>query len=231
MFWSFAAPKGGVGVSTIAAAVAATVSKTQSVTLIDFCGDQPDIFGCPTEQSSNPGVFDWLEADESVSPTALDNLGIEVSSTLRILPAGSRDPGEEVSTHRSVDLVAHLGQSGAVIADVGVLDGDAMSAMSVICGASDRTTLVVRACYLAMRRARLLPTVPDDVVEVVEGGRSLRTVDIELVLHQPVTSRVPLDPAIARAVDAGLLGHRLPRSMQRMVNGLTATSPALAGAA
>lgn len=230
MFWSFAAPKGGVGVSAIAAAVASTLSRQQSVTVVDFCGDQPDIFGCSEETPSAPGVFDWLEADGSVSADALDNLSIEVSSSLRILPPGSRSSAAVVSAHRCVELVEHLGRSGPVIADVGVVGRDLLSEMSVICGASDRTTLVVRACYLVMRRARMIPIVADDVVEVVEGGRSLRTVDIELVLQQPVISRVPFDPAIARALDAGLVGRRLPRPMSRMVADLCAVETALAGA-
>ena len=40
----------------------------------------------------------------------------------------------------------------------------------------------------------------NDVVEIVEGGRALTTVDIEAVLGQPVTARLPFDPQIAEQI-------------------------------
>jgi hypothetical protein len=71
--------------------------------------------------------------------------------------------------------------------------------------------LVTTACYMALRRAIAGPT-PDAVVLVLEPGRSLGAADVESVLGvEPVV--VQWDPAVARAVDAGLLGARSPRPL------------------
>ncbi len=228
MFWSFVAPKGGVGVSVIAASVAAKLSATIPVTIVDFCGDQPEIFGVGSDVLAVQGVHDWLSADASVSAAALSNLEIEVHSTLRIIPAGITR-SSTVSTERCAELVDVCGRAGMVIADVGVLGADPVAPLSLICAAGDQTTMVVRACYLALRKARLCPVVADHVVELVEGGRSLRTIDVEAVLGQPVTSRLAVDPCVARAVDAGLMMKRLPRALRRVAAELCVDSQALAG--
>lgn len=224
MFWSFLAPKGGVGVSVVVAAVAHQLSLDRSVTIIDFGGDQLDIFGVDTGPSA-PGVVDWLLADTTVAVDALDNLAVDVGEGLRIIPTGTTTCAGGAAPERCTELVRSLGDHGTVIADLGVFSKDPLASRSLIAAAGRRTTLVVRACYLALRRARSTPVVFDDVVEVVEGGRALMTVDIEGVLGQPVTSRVPCDPQIARAVDAGLANRRLPRPLRRLVSDLEADQP------
>lgn len=229
MFWSFAAPKGGVGVSVIAAAAALELSKTQTVTIVDFCGDQPWILGVTADEHARHGVFDWLSADGSVSADALENLAVDVTSSLRLIPAGDLTLEPQVSSVRISSLVSHLSLAGPVVADIGIVAGDVSGIRPMLCATGDRTTLVVRACYLALQRARLLPIVVDDIVEVFEGGRSLRTIDIEAVLGQRVSSRLAVDPLIARAVDAGLLTRRLPRPLRRTVLDLQAEPLALAG--
>ena len=55
------------------------------------------------------------------------------------------------------------------------------------------------------------------VVLVDEPGRALRARDIEASLGVPVVATVLLDPAIARAVDAGLLLARLPTGFRNAV--------------
>jgi hypothetical protein len=75
--------------------------------------------------------------------------------------------------------------------------------------------LVLRPCYLALRRAASFPLRPSGVVLVTDGGRSLTAADVEAVLGVPVRAVVDFDPAIATAVDAGSLGARLPRRLQR----------------
>ena len=70
--------------------------------------------------------------------------------------------------------------------------------------------VVLRPCYLALRRALASSAKPTGVVVVEEPHRSLDATDIEDVLGVPVRAVVPWDPAIARCVDAGLLGVRLP---------------------
>jgi hypothetical protein len=43
----------------------------------------------------------------------------------------------------------------------------------------------------------------------------LRSRDVESALDAPVVATLALDPAVARAVDAGLLAARIPRLIQR----------------
>lgn len=50
---------------------------------------------------------------------------------------------------------------------------------------------------------------------MTEPGRALDRTDVETVVGAPVQAEVPLDPAVARAVDAGLLASRLPRGLER----------------
>lgn len=218
MFWSICSVKGGVGTSVIAAALAHSQSKNRPVLLVDFAGDQPDLLGV---DAGDVGVRDWLRADELVPTANLEGLVVEVSPRLQLLSAGAPGDLSNVTAQRSLSVVEALSlPDRLVIADLGVLDGSTFSPSSVICAASARTTLVVRACYLGLRRAQRLAIEADDVVEVVEGGRALRTIDIESVLGQPVTARIPFDPLVARAADAGLLTRRLPRSLRRLANDL-----------
>jgi hypothetical protein len=83
-----------------------------------------------------------------------------------------------------------------------------------------RSILVVRPCYLALRRATQSPK-PDSIIVVEEPGRALTTRDIESVIGAPVMTTVPIDPTIARSVDAGLLGTRLPPILATAINGWT----------
>ena len=64
-----------------------------------------------------------------------------------------------------------------------------------------------------------MPWRPDGVVLVAEPGRALRVPDIERTLGVPVVATISHDPAVARAVDAGLLAARLPRVLQRELRG------------
>jgi hypothetical protein len=53
------------------------------------------------------------------------------------------------------------------------------------------------------------------VVLLTEPGRSLSRHDVEDCIGAPVVAEVAVDPAVARAVDAGLLASRLPRGLER----------------
>ena len=75
-----------------------------------------------------------------------------------------------------------------------------------------RSLLVTRPCYLSLSRACRLRR-PDGIVLVEEPGRSLTATDVARAIGAPVVARVTVDPAMARAVDAGLLAARLPSSM------------------
>ena len=74
---------------------------------------------------------------------------------------------------------------------------------------------MIRPCYLALRRATQLPGRVSGIVLVDEPGRALGRRDVESVIGVPVVAEIPLDPAVARAVDAGLLSCRLPATLGR----------------
>jgi hypothetical protein len=97
-----------------------------------------------------------------------------------------------------------------VVIDVGSTLDDAR--VEIIGGAS-HSLLVLRPCFLALRRATLAPIRPSGVVLVREAGRALGRRDVEDVLGVPVRAEVDVEPAVARAVDAGLLAGRLPRGL------------------
>ena len=56
----------------------------------------------------------------------------------------------------------------------------------------------------------------DGIVLVREPGRGLRGQDVTTALSIPILVEVTVDPAVARAVDAGLLPQRLPRTLDRL---------------
>ena len=75
--------------------------------------------------------------------------------------------------------------------------------------------LVTAPCYLALRRALRGPT-PDMIVVRREPGRSLDSLDVATVLGLEPWHVIEIDqdPAIARAVDAGLLVEKVKSSRQ-----------------
>lgn len=76
--------------------------------------------------------------------------------------------------------------------------------------------LVLRACFLALRRAVRSAPPFNKVIVVQEDGRALNAADVRDTLNigdtVPVLT-VPWDAGVARAVDAGLLVTRPPRSL------------------
>jgi hypothetical protein len=84
-----------------------------------------------------------------------------------------------------------------------------------VASVSSLSLLVLRPCYLALRRALAAPLRPSGVILVVEPNRSLSRRDVEDVLGVPVRAQIAWDPQVARAVDAGLLSTRLPRGLDR----------------
>ena len=87
--------------------------------------------------------------------------------------------------------------------------------------------LVVRGpCYLALRAVvRSDPVGYDGAILVTEPGRSLTAADVAEVLGFPVVAEVPQNPAISRAVDAGLLAARIDRLSPLAALATLAASP------
>ena len=84
-----------------------------------------------------------------------------------------------------------------------------------IARAADRSILVTRACYVALRRQNGHELAPTEVALVREPCRSLAPSDVERAVGARVRTAVPFEPAISRAVDAGLLRSRMPRALVR----------------
>lgn len=226
MLWTVAGVKGGVGTTVIAAALALECARETEVLLVDLAGDQADLLGI--DAASEPGVWDWLIADEDVGPDALDRVAIDVTERLRLLPAGNAI-GPVVATERVIQLADVLaGADAETIVDIGVAGSDPLSPGSLLMATAARRTLVVRSCYLALRRAQRLAVAGHEIVEVREGGRALSTIDIEAVVGRPVSARLDVDPGIARVADAGLLSARVPRRLRRLARDLVMAEDSLA---
>lgn len=88
-----------------------------------------------------------------------------------------------------------------------------------------RSVLVTRSCYLALRRAVTLPR-PAAAVVILEAGRSLNLADVTAVTGAPAVG-IDYSPAVARAVDAGLLAARTPTALVKSLALLDAVADAV----
>ena len=199
------AAKGGSGTTVVAAAMA--ISATAPTLLVDLAGDVPAVLGLP--EPDGPGVFDWLASDASAS--RLTALELRADRHAAVLPSGHTSA---IAPERWDALATWLrGERRDVVVDA----GSTGAPPPAIVRAADHALLVTRPCYLALRCAVRSTARPTGVVLVDEPGRALRARDIEAGLGVPVVATVLLDPAIARAVDAGLLLARLPTVFRRAV--------------
>jgi hypothetical protein len=98
--------------------------------------------------------------------------------------------------------------------DLGTASGPAAGAVLEV---ADVGLMVVRGCYLTLRRAVAAPglAATHGIVLVDEPGRSLGAREVADVLGRPVLARVPVRSAVARAVDAGVVAARLPEPLAR----------------
>ena len=219
------AAKGGSGTTVIATALA--LSSARPSLLVDLDGEIPEILGRPAPE--RPGVADWIASD--APHEHLEDLLIDVGNNAWVLPwrgrfetASSLQPEqpEDPATVRrwqefSQWLAAWaLARNGDVTIDAGTGEPN-----TVLFSEADRTLLVTRPCYLALRRAARSSVRPSGVVLIAEPGHAFTKRDIEHSLSAPIEATVSLDPAIARAVDSGLLATRLPRVLFRELRRVT----------
>lgn len=207
--------KGGSGTTVVAVSLALVLAQRpgSGVLLVDLAGDVPATLG--VAEPAGPGVTGWAAAGLDVPADALGRLEVPVLDRLRLLARGDDEP---IATDRA-ELLAGLlaADDRTVVVDCGTLanrDGSSAGAIPLAAGANV-SLLVTRACYLSLRRAVAASIRPSAAVLVNEPGRALDRSDVESVLGVPVTAELTVDPGVARAVDAGLLASRLPRSLQR----------------
>jgi MinD-like ATPase involved in chromosome partitioning or flagellar assembly len=199
--------KGGVGTTVVATSLALLLARrARGAVLADLAGDVPAVLGMPEPDS--PGLAGWLAAGAGVPADGLARLEVEAVPGLSVLPRGSGS----LPVDRAAVLASLLDRGPRpVVADCGRADEGA----ALIAAGARRSILVTRPCYMALRRAMASPLRPSEVVVVREPGRSLSRHDIETAARAPVRTEIETDPAVARAVDAGLLAARLPRSLAR----------------
>jgi hypothetical protein len=201
--------KGGAGTTVVASSLALLLARRDPLgaLLVDVAGDVPAALGLT--DAPGPGLADWLAAGASVPADGLHRLERRTEHGVAVLPRGAGPLAEERADALAALLAA---DARPVVADCGTLaDGVALA----LAAAATRSVLVTRPCFLGLRRALGAPLRPSEVVLVTEPGRSLGRHDVEDCVGAPVVAEVALDPAVARAVDAGLLAVRLPRGLAR----------------
>jgi hypothetical protein len=204
--------KGGAGTTVVAVSLSLTLDRAgkSGALIVDLDGDVPAALGLP--DPGDPGVSGWLSAGADVPPDALARLEVPVGrGGVSLLPRGN---GALTAPERAEALATVLAADPRpVVVDCGVVSSSPVAA--AFAAAATHSLLVTRACYLSLRRAVTAPVRPSGVVLVNEPGRSLSRADVEQVVGAPVRAEVAVDPAIARAVDAGVLASRLPRTLER----------------
>jgi Mrp family chromosome partitioning ATPase len=214
VFLALWSPKGGSGTSVVAASLALVAASRGRTRLADLGGDQPAVLGLPAGPPA-PGAVDglsgWLAAGPAAATEWLDALAIPVVPGLSLLPLGP-GPLEGAGPEAGAALAVALRDGGTTILDAGAVPWPAARGATEV---ADRLVVVLRPCYLALRRAvddlRLARSVGAIVVD--EPGRVLDADDVAAVLTVPVVGRFPVRPEIARAVDAGVLRDRLPAAL------------------
>ncbi len=205
--------KGGSGVSVTAAMLALAIHRAgRRALLVDLGVDQVAISG--ESVAPGAGLGEWL-ATPTADATALARLANDFHAY-------------DLVTSGVVTVVASperlMSLDANCVVDVGLVPSADSIGAQVVAHAT-LSLLVVRPCYLALRRASALAIRADGVVVIREPGRSLSSGDVADVLQASVVMELGLDPAIARAVDAGRLSHkafRLPRSVEKYAAGLGA---------
>ena len=203
--------KGGVGTSVIAASLALVMAadSVETVTLVDLAGDQVALLGLPAAPPQ--GLAEFLSSN--AADEALTRISSPVADRLRLVARGHRAEIEPLPSSNATRLVSAMSaMPGDVVVDCGSW-GDPLALD--IANVASHSLLVLRGCYLALRKAAACPTRPSSVILVREEGRALGAAEIEDVLGVPVSAEVAWEPRIARAVDAGLLASRLPRNLER----------------
>lgn len=215
--WS---PKGGSGTSVVAAACAIALAD-RGARLADLGGDQPAI--CGVAHDPEVGLTDWLGAGPGAPADALARLEVEVAPGIRLLPRGAPP-----SPHTPPETLAALGvalrDGPPAIVDLGSLVELAPEAAEAVLEVADVTVLVLRGCYLALRRAVRVAAAgrADAVAFVDERGRSLRAAQVLEVLGRRTLVPFPATAPIARAVDAGVVLRRPPAPLRRAATELLA---------
>jgi hypothetical protein len=199
----------------MAAAAALVLAREGPVRVADIAGDMPAVLGLATD--ADQGLRDWLAAGPEAPTDALERLSLDVGNGLTLLPAGTGDVASAPPESGAALAVALRADPRPTVVDVGVLRARPESALHALVEVADASVIVVRGCYLALRRAVHIDLTAgaSGAVFVDEAGRSLGVRDVANVLGVPILATVGVRASTARAVDAGVLPSRLPDSLAR----------------
>lgn len=211
--------KGGSGTTVVAASLAMALARAgRAVTAADFAGDLPVALGLP--DLAGPGLRNWLDAGPEVPVDGLERIAQRDPSGITVVPRGEwvdAAVGSDVTAAKRLMVALRaLPPVGPVVADCGTARSPVVRELVAT---ADRSLLVLRPCYLALRRAMDAPR-PTAVVLIAEPGRSLTAADVEHVLEVPVAAVIEWEPAVARAIDGGLLRTRPPRRLLHALRGV-----------
>ena len=218
------AAKGGSGTTVVTTTFA--LESERPALLVDLAGEVPAVLGMSAPD--RPGVADWLNADGATAQ--LDDLLVEIDDTTTLLThrqVGEITPQHGATSARAADprwqeLCSWFDQWEATHHGDVWIDGGTGSPPTALAGGVKHRWLITRACYLSLRRAAASLVRPTGVLLVDEAGRALRDCDIERSIGAPIVGRLPIDPKVARAVDAGLLISRPPQTIRRSLRRITA---------
>lgn len=222
--WCLWSAKGGVGTTVCAAALASAVARDgDEVLLVDLGGDLTALAGLP---EARYGITDWLAAEDP-DPAALRRLEMPTPGGVTVLPSGGAHSWPQASVTVLFGLLAS--DDRRVVIDAGTLGpdvperdtlgapGDLLRLRREAVRSAERSLACLRPCYLGLRRMSRLDLPLSGVVVIGEAGRALDAHDVEAVVGVPAVARVDLDPAVARAVDAGIFFDRPPRGALRQL--------------
>jgi len=203
-FWS---PKGGSGTTVVAAVAALVLARSGGVRLADLDGDHPAVFGLGADPEL--GLVDWLAAAPEVPTEALDRLAVEVAPRCLLVPRGV---GALVDSPSAGAALAVALRDGPVPTVVDVGSGPPSPVARAVLDVADVSIVVLRACYLGLRRAVASGLLEGSMgaVLVAEPGRAIGAREVADVLGRPVLAQIEASASVARAVDAGVLASRLP---------------------
>ena len=199
--------KGGVGTTVVTAALGLTLHRAgHDVLLVDLAGDLPAALGLP--EPDGPGLTDWLAAGDDVPADGLGRIELTAAAGLAVLPRGrgaarahrsgrgaGRRPRSPPLGRRRLRRARRPG-AGPV--------GRRRPVAPTRCWSPGPATWPCAGPRTRRCGRRAWSWSPSPV------GPSTAH-DVERVVGAPVRAEVAVDPAVARAVDAGLLASRLPR--------------------
>ena len=210
--------KGGSGTTVVATTLALLSAQRRPTLLVDLAGDCPVALGA--SEPPGPGVAEWLRSANADA----DALG-PARRTRRGAPRPD-PPWRRGDLDRRALGGPRRGAAASCPGRRRRRDGRATGcarrpAPCSRCWSSARASSRLRRATQATR-ARPASS------WCSEPGRALRTRDVEHALGVGVVAEVDVDPAVARAVDAGLLQARLPRPLAPAARcGVTASDPSV----